>query len=77
MVTTVTPVFYKCLVGYTQVTRFCPACNQATEIVFVYGHGQCSFCKTNIEPCCTGEKAEREGGSPLNDSVELGRELQN
>ena len=45
--------------------QICPACNKATEIMFIHGHGQCSFCKTNIDPCCSGETAEREGGSPL------------
>ena len=35
--------------------QICPACNRATKIVWVYGHGQCSFCKTNIDPCCSGE----------------------
>ena len=38
--------------------QICPACNRATEIMFVHGHGQCSFCKTNIDPCCSGETAE-------------------
>ena len=38
----------------------CPACNRATEIVFVHGHGQYSFCKTNINPCCSGEKANEK-----------------
>ena len=37
--------------------QICPVCNRATEIVWVYGHGQCSFCKTNIYPCCQGETA--------------------
>ena len=40
--------------------QICPACNRATEIVFIHGHGQCSFCKTNIDPCCSGETAEHE-----------------
>ena len=40
--------------------QICPACNRATEIMFVHGHGQCSFCKTNIDPCCSGETAEHE-----------------
>ena len=52
----------------------CPACNRATEIVFIHGHGQCSFCKTNIDPCCREETAEREGESPLNESVGIGSE---
>ena len=54
--------------------KICPACNRATEIVWVHGHGQCSFCKTNIDPCCSGETAEREGGSPLNESARIGSE---
>ena len=54
--------------------QICSACHKATEIVWVHGHGQCSFCKTNIDPCCSGETAEWEGGSPLNESVEIGRE---
>ena len=58
----------------TKKVQICPACNRATEIVWVYSHGQCSFCKTNIDQCCSGETAEREGGSPLNGSVEIQRE---
>jgi hypothetical protein len=38
--------------------QICPACNKATEITFIHGHGQCSFCKTNIDPCCSGETAD-------------------
>ena len=45
------------------------ACNRATEIVWVHSHGQCSFCKTNIDQCCSGETAEREGGSPLKKKI--------
>ena len=33
--------------------QICPTCNRATEIVFIHGHGQCGFCKTNIDPCCS------------------------
>ena len=40
--------------------QICPACNQATEIVFIHGHGQCSFCRNNIDPCCQGEMANEE-----------------
>ena len=53
--------------------QICPTCNRATEIVWVNSHGQCSFCKTNIDPCCSGETAEREGESPLNESVGIAR----
>ena len=55
--------------------QICPACNRATEIVWVNSHGQCSFCKTNIDPCCSGETAEREEGSPLNGGVGIGSEV--
>ena len=47
----------------------CPACAKVTEIMVIHGHGQCSFCKTNIDPCCSGETAEREGGSPLKKKI--------
>ena len=40
--------------------QICPACNRATEIVWVHSHGQCSFCKTNIDACCSGETADDE-----------------
>ena len=53
--------------------QICPACNRATEIVWVHGHGQCSFCKTNIDPS-VGGNAEREEGSPLNGSIGIGNE---
>ena len=32
------------------------------------------FYKTVIDPCCSGETAEREGGSPLNESARIGSE---
>lgn len=34
---------------------FCNWCNQPTTIIRVHGHGQCSFCGTNIDECCKGE----------------------
>ena len=52
-----------------QKIQICPICNRATEIVFIHGHGQCSFCKTVIDPCCSGETAERDGGSPLKGKI--------
>lgn len=33
----------------------CSWCGQLTQIVWVYGHGQCSYCGTNIDECCRGE----------------------
>jgi hypothetical protein len=35
--------------------QICPACNRATETMFIHGHGQCSFCKTNIDPFVVGK----------------------
>ncbi|WP_165783636.1 hypothetical protein [Leptospira adleri] len=36
----------------------CPVCHMSSEVVYVHGHGQCSLCKTNIEPCCSGDCSE-------------------
>jgi len=33
----------------------CPYCGQSSQTVFVHGHEQCVFCKTNVEPCCSGQ----------------------
>lgn len=33
----------------------CDYCGRNLEIVWVHGHGQCAFCKINIEECCRGE----------------------
>ena len=33
----------------------CPYCGQLTKIIWVHGHGQCMFCKTNFDECCRGE----------------------
>ena len=33
----------------------CPACGRPENIVWVHGHGQCTYCHTNILPCCDGE----------------------
>ena len=43
-----------------QKIQICPVCNRATEIVWVNSHGQCGFCKNNIDPCCSGETADDE-----------------
>ena len=34
--------------------KVCPYCGQSSQTVFVHGHEQCLFCKTNVEPCCQG-----------------------
>lgn len=33
----------------------CPYCKEELKIIWVHGHGQCKWCKHNIEECCTGE----------------------
>ena len=34
----------------------CPYCGQSSQTVFVHGHEQCVVCKTNVEPCCSGQE---------------------
>lgn len=36
----------------------CPYCGAVADVVRVHGHGQCSRCGTNIEPCCSGASPE-------------------
>lgn len=38
----------------------CNWCGNLVEIIWVHGHGQCSFCKTNIDECCKGETCNKE-----------------
>ena len=38
----------------------CPHCGRATRVVHVHGHGQCSHCNTNVDPCCSGADAANE-----------------
>ena len=48
-----------------QKIQICPACNRVAEIVWVHSHGQCSCCKTNIDPCCSGEEVQYVGIPPI------------
>ena len=41
--------------------RVCPYCGQSFQTVFVHGHEQCVVCKTNVEPCCSGQGLEVSG----------------
>ncbi len=36
----------------------CAYCGLSYQTIFVHGHEQCVFCKTNVEPCCSGHKLE-------------------
>ena len=38
--------------------KVCPYCGQSSQTVFVHGHEQCVVCKTNVEPCCSGQVLE-------------------
>lgn len=42
----------------------CPQCGAWVNLVHVHGHGQCSVCHTNVEPCCAGagDEADTTGG---------------
>ena len=45
--------------------KICPYCGQSSQTVFVHGHEQCVVCKTNIEPCCSGQELEVGGMSSV------------
>jgi len=45
--------------------KICPYCGQSSQTVFVHGHEQCVVCKTNIEPCCSGQGLEVGGMSSV------------
>lgn len=35
----------------------CPWCGSHPLVtVYVHGHGQCAACRTNLDPCCSGER---------------------
>ena len=36
----------------------CQWCNNDVLPINVHGHLQCPYCKTNIDPCCSGEVSE-------------------
>ena len=42
----------------------CSYCGAALVIVHVHGHGQCSACGTNVDPCCAGASPESEASVP-------------
>ena len=37
----------------------CPYCGQPLQVIEVHGHSQCSICKTNVAPCCSGENEQK------------------
>ena len=38
--------------------KVCTYCGQSSQTLFVHGHEQCVVCKTNVEPCCSGQALE-------------------
>ncbi len=36
----------------------CYWCNNEILPIDVHGHSQCPQCKTNIDPCCSGESVD-------------------
>lgn len=38
----------------------CPYCGLPATVIWVHGHGQCSYCKTNLDECCRGEIIDME-----------------
>jgi hypothetical protein len=38
----------------------CHYCGLPTKIVWVHGHGQCQYCKVNVDECCRGEQVEEK-----------------
>ncbi len=47
----------------------CPYCGMPTKIVWIHGHGQCTYCKNVIDECCRGENQQtgqrNENESPI------------
>jgi hypothetical protein len=40
----------------TAARQICPWCRRSTAAVWIHGHAQCEHCRTNIEPCCSGDE---------------------
>lgn len=38
----------------SEAPQRCPFCGARLEVVDVHGHGQCTRCGTNVDPCCSG-----------------------
>ncbi len=54
------------------MTERCPFCGQASEMIWVRAHYQCSACGQIVVPCCNGETAfdcPAEAGSAVGGSL--------
>lgn len=43
----------------------CLYCGNVTEIIWVHGHGECAYCRTNIDECCRGEVNDKNNEDVL------------
>lgn len=49
----------------------CSWCGEPLVVVRVHGHGQCSRCGTNVDPCCAGASAQAEALEGRSDGKRL------
>lgn len=55
-----------------EATR-CSWCGALLVVVHVHGHGQCSNCGTNVDPCCSGASPESEASVPRGEAPPVDR----
>ena len=41
----------------------CPRCHAPWSMVVVHGHEQCTYCKSNVLECCSGEVCDKTTNS--------------
>ena len=41
----------------------CRWCHEDAGVVWLHGHAQCLHCRTNIDPCCSGDFAQAGDGA--------------
>ena len=49
--------------NHSQRNLICNWCGIPSKIIWVHGHGQCSYCGINIEECCKGEVCQPQNNS--------------
>ena len=61
--------------GDNGIAQRCPFCSARLQIVHVHGHGQCSRCGTNVDPCCSGASPGDEADQPAGTGAPIDPEL--